>query len=77
MITIKTIKWLILSFINNFEYKQHSNSANQLSIPIFILNFEYVFAFWVKKADHVCVLSKDIKNVTRMASLKSRWYLHR
>ena len=73
MITIKTIKWLILLFINNFERKQRSNSAYQLSIPI--SNFEYAFTYWVKKQTHVCVLSKNITNVTRMTSLKSRWYL--
>ena len=73
MITIKTIKWLILLFINNFERKQRSNSAYQLSIPI--SNFEYAFTYWVKKQTYVCVLSKNITNVTRMTSLKSRWYL--
>ena len=49
MITIKTIKWRILLFINNFERKQRSNSAYQLSIPI--SNFEYAFTYWVKKTD--------------------------
>ena len=43
MITIQTIKWLILLFINNFERKQRSNSAYQLSIPI--SNFEYAFTY--------------------------------
>ena len=49
MITTKTIKWLIWSFINKFEHKQQSNSAYQSSIPI--SNFEYVFAYWKNKAD--------------------------